>query len=195
MDFTLDQVAWMIDLSAVRPDTTEADVHAMVRVARKYRCLCVTTLPSYTPLVKELLVEEPTIRVSGNVAFPSGGATLAIKVAEAQELLRMGCDELDMVKRELPDEIEEPMLFKFSSATAPIFFFSVNARESYPQLYQIADDIIGDTLRRIPGVGVGRAHGRGEEEKGEDGGLHEPLRQATTVQEKHQFCPFRAPRL
>jgi deoxyribose-phosphate aldolase len=48
-------------------------------------------------LVKELLVEEPTIRVSGNVAFPSGGATLAIKVAEARELLSMGCGELDMV--------------------------------------------------------------------------------------------------
>jgi deoxyribose-phosphate aldolase len=97
MDLTLDQVARMIDLSAVRPDTTEADVRAMVELAKKYRCLCVTTLPSYTPLVKELLVEEPTIRVSGNVAFPSGGATLAIKVAEARELLRMGCDELDMV--------------------------------------------------------------------------------------------------
>jgi len=62
-------------------------------------------------------------------------------------------DELDMVKRELPADIEEPMLFKFSSATAPIFFFSVNATESYPQLYRICDDIIGDRLRRIPGVG------------------------------------------
>jgi HAE1 family hydrophobic/amphiphilic exporter-1 len=62
-------------------------------------------------------------------------------------------DELDMVKRELPADIEEPMLFKFSSATAPIFFFSVNATESYPQLYRICDDVIGDSLRRIPGVG------------------------------------------
>jgi HAE1 family hydrophobic/amphiphilic exporter-1 len=62
-------------------------------------------------------------------------------------------DELDMIERELPSEIEEPMLFKFSSATAPIFFFSVNAEESLPQLYRIADDQIGDALRRIPGVG------------------------------------------
>jgi len=62
-------------------------------------------------------------------------------------------DALDMARRKLPGEIVEPMLYKFSSSTAPIFFFSVNAEESYPQLYKIADDQIGDALRRIPGVG------------------------------------------
>jgi deoxyribose-phosphate aldolase len=97
MDLTLDQVAGMIDLSAVRPDTTEPDVRAMVEVAKGHRCFCATTLPIYTLLAKELLADHPAIRVSGNVAFPSGGATRATKIAEAQELLRMGCDELDMV--------------------------------------------------------------------------------------------------
>jgi deoxyribose-phosphate aldolase len=97
MDFTRDQVAGLIDLSAVRADTTEDDVRAMVEVAKRYRCFCVTTLPVNTRLVKELLVDAPTIRVSGNVAFPSGGSTPATKIAEARELLQMGCDELDMV--------------------------------------------------------------------------------------------------
>lgn len=96
MDLTLDQVAGMIDLSAVRPDTAEPDVRTMVEVAKGYRCFCATTLPIYTFLAKELLADHPAIRVSGNVAFPSGGATRATKIAEAQELLRMGCDELDM---------------------------------------------------------------------------------------------------
>jgi len=91
------QVARMIDLSAVRPDVTAADVKSMVEVAKRYRCICVTTFPCYTALVKELLCDTPGIRVSGNVAFPSGGATTKTKVAEAQELLRLGCDELDMV--------------------------------------------------------------------------------------------------
>ena len=97
MNFAVDQVAGLIDLSAVRADTTEGDVRAMVGVAKKYRCFCVTTLPNYTPLVKQLLVDEPTIRVSGNVAFPCGGSTRATKIAEARELIQMGCDELDMV--------------------------------------------------------------------------------------------------
>ena len=84
MEFTPDQVAGMIDLSAVRPDTTAADVRAMVEAAEKGRYLCVTTLPSYTPLAIELCAEEPTLMVSGNVAFPSGGATSACKIAEAR---------------------------------------------------------------------------------------------------------------
>jgi deoxyribose-phosphate aldolase len=87
----------MIDLSAVRADTTEAEVRALAEVATKYQCFCATTLPGYTSLLKELLADEPEIHVSGNVSFPSGGATSTVKVAEARELLAMGCDELDMV--------------------------------------------------------------------------------------------------
>lgn len=97
MDFTLREVARMIDLSAVRADTTETEVRETVDMARRYNCICLTTLPCYTPLVKKLLAGEPEIRVSGNVAFPSGGATTAMKTAEAKELLQMACDELDMV--------------------------------------------------------------------------------------------------
>jgi len=97
MEFTLQQVAGMIDLSAVRADTTEAEVRATADMAIRYRCACATTLPTYTPLLKELLADDPQIRVSGNVAFPAGGVTSAMKIAEAKELLQMGCNELDMV--------------------------------------------------------------------------------------------------
>jgi len=87
----------MLDLSAVRPDTTEADVRVLVDLATRYQVLCATTLPCYTPLLVDLTAHEPAIRVSGNVAFPSGAADPALKVAEAAALLRMGCHELDMV--------------------------------------------------------------------------------------------------
>jgi deoxyribose-phosphate aldolase len=93
----LNQVAGMVDLSAVRPGVTTADIKSMVEMARQYRCICVTTLPCYTPLAKELLDDVCGIRVSGNVAFPSGGATSSMKIAEARDLIAMGCDELDMV--------------------------------------------------------------------------------------------------
>jgi deoxyribose-phosphate aldolase len=97
MQFTLPQVARMIDLSAVRADTTETEVRALADMAREYQCICATTLPAYTPLLKQLLADAPQVRVSGNVSFPSGAATRGIKIAEAKELLQMGCDELDMV--------------------------------------------------------------------------------------------------
>jgi deoxyribose-phosphate aldolase len=44
-----------------------------------------------------LLIEGPDIQIVGAVGFPSGGNTTRIKVAEAKELLEMGCSELDMV--------------------------------------------------------------------------------------------------
>ena len=97
MRFTPQEVAGMIDLSAVQADTDEADVRVLADAARKYRCICATTLPSYTPLLKDLLADAPEVRVSGNVSFPSGAATPSMKIAEAKELLQMGCDELDMV--------------------------------------------------------------------------------------------------
>lgn len=97
MKLDIQEIARMTDLSAVRPDTDEAEVKALAEAAKKYRCMCVTTLPSYTPLIKELLADAPDTLISGNVSFPSGGGTSSMKVAEAKELLQMGCDELDMV--------------------------------------------------------------------------------------------------
>jgi deoxyribose-phosphate aldolase len=97
MRLTIDEAARMTDLSAVYADTDETMVRSLAQAARHYRCFCATTLPAFTPLLKELLAYTPDIRVSGNVAFPSGAATSAMKIAEAKELLQMGCDELDMV--------------------------------------------------------------------------------------------------
>jgi len=97
MKFTVQDIAGMIDLTAVRADDDEAQVRALAAGARKYRCLCACTLPGHTRLIRELLADEPEIRIVGAVGFPSGGNTTSIKVAEARELLHMGCRELDMV--------------------------------------------------------------------------------------------------
>ena len=68
---------------------------------------------------------------------------------------------IGLVKRELPDDAEEPVLFKFSSSVAPILFMTVTAETSWPRLYHIADKQIADDLKRVPGVGailkIGRA--------------------------------------
>ena len=63
-------------------------------------------------------------------------------------------DALELAKRDLPEDIEEPMIFKFSTATMPVMFFFVTAKESYPQLYHIVDKQISDELKRVPGVGA-----------------------------------------
>jgi len=62
-------------------------------------------------------------------------------------------DALEMAKKELPGDIEQPMLFKFSSATAPILFLTVTGDLTWPRLFHLADKKIADELKRIPGVG------------------------------------------
>ena len=63
-------------------------------------------------------------------------------------------DKIELAKRDLPPDIEKPVLFKFSSATAPILFMTVSGDVSWPRLYHITDKVIGDALRRVPGVGA-----------------------------------------
>ncbi len=63
-------------------------------------------------------------------------------------------DALELAKRDLPSDIEPPMIFKFSTATIPVLYMFLSANESYPQLHYLADKVVGDELRRIPGVGT-----------------------------------------
>jgi deoxyribose-phosphate aldolase len=97
MSFTVQEIASMVDLTAVRADTDEAEVRALADAAKRYRPTCVCALPSFTKLMRDLLADEPDVRVVGAVGFPSGGNTTGVKIAEARELLGMGCSELDMV--------------------------------------------------------------------------------------------------
>ncbi len=62
-------------------------------------------------------------------------------------------DKLDMVTSYLPDDIETPIIFKFSTDMIPILMLSVQAEESMPGLYKILDDAVANPLARVSGVG------------------------------------------
>lgn len=68
-------------------------------------------------------------------------------------------DWLERAKRDLPPDAEAPMLYKFSSATAPIFFITVTGDTSWPRLYHLVDKRISDELKRVPGVGAIQLYG------------------------------------
>lgn len=63
-------------------------------------------------------------------------------------------DKLDMVSSQLPDDVENPIIFKFSTDMIPIVLLSVQANESQSALYKILDDRVVNPLARIPGVGT-----------------------------------------
>ena len=62
-------------------------------------------------------------------------------------------DKLDMVSSRLPDNVQTPIIFKFSTDMIPIMLLSVQAEESMPGLYKILDDAVANPLARVDGVG------------------------------------------
>jgi len=66
---------------------------------------------------------------------------------------------LEFTKRNLPDDAEEPTIFKFSTNIFPIMFIAVQANESYEGLNKIVENEIIDPLKRVEGVGTVQAFG------------------------------------
>ena len=97
MKLTVEKLARMLDLSAVRAEVDLAEVRRLAGVARQYHCVCAFVLPCYLPELKALLAGAPEVGLGGVVGFPSGAHSTAIKVAEAREQLKAGAVELDMV--------------------------------------------------------------------------------------------------
>ncbi|MFA5085894.1 MAG: efflux RND transporter permease subunit, partial [Candidatus Omnitrophota bacterium] len=65
-------------------------------------------------------------------------------------------DRIELTKRylpDIPDEMDNPFIFKFNTANIPIIYMGVTADQSYPELYDILDKRVGDPLRQIAGVG------------------------------------------
>ncbi len=63
-------------------------------------------------------------------------------------------DKIDQIKSHLPDNVDNPVLFKFGMDDIPVVVLSVTADESMSALYKILDDKVANPLKRISGVGA-----------------------------------------
>jgi HAE1 family hydrophobic/amphiphilic exporter-1 len=72
-------------------------------------------------------------------------------IAEAANDVR---DVVGRVQSMLPDEVDAPTIFKFSSSMMPVLMLSATAEESYAALNKILDDRLVNSLNRIDGVGA-----------------------------------------
>jgi len=68
-------------------------------------------------------------------------------------------DKLELAKKKLPDNAEEPVIFKFSSASIPILAMTVTGDKSWPRLYYLTEKQIADELKSVPGVGAVQLYG------------------------------------
>ena len=73
-------------------------------------------------------------------------------------------DVVSRVQSLLPDGIEYPTIFKFSTSMIPVMMLAVTAEESYPALNKILDDKLVNVLNRVDGVGAVSVIGAPERE-------------------------------
>ncbi|MCX6356843.1 MAG: efflux RND transporter permease subunit [Candidatus Aureabacteria bacterium] len=88
-------------------------------------------------------------------------------------------DRIDRAKKylpDIPDEMDNPFIFKFNTAMIPILFTGFSADRSYPDLYDIVDTQEGELYpagrerqvrpHRLPGAGPGRVRdARGDQQR------------------------------
>lgn len=93
---TTDDIAYMMDPSVLKLDTTLEDVEAMVELCKKYGCGSCFCWPCYYPQLVELLKGTNT-KFGTSLAFPSGQEATSTKVAMAEYFMTMDPAENDMV--------------------------------------------------------------------------------------------------
>lgn len=73
-------------------------------------------------------------------------------------------DAVSRVQSQLPDDVDYPTIFKFSTSMIPVMMLAVTADESYPALNKILDDKLVNVLNRVDGVGAVTVMGAPERE-------------------------------
>lgn len=91
-----EDIAGMIDHSLLKPNLTAREIEEGCRIAQEYRVAAVCVRPSDVRRAAEILRDSP-VRVTTVIGFPHGTTTTAAKVCEAEEAIRNGAVELDVV--------------------------------------------------------------------------------------------------
>jgi deoxyribose-phosphate aldolase len=93
---TLTDLSKMIDHSLLHPTMTDAEIRQGCALARHYNVATACVKPYAIALASEILPGS-TVGVCAVIAFPHGNSTTRIKVMEAEEAVRAGGVEIDMV--------------------------------------------------------------------------------------------------
>nr|MBD3622414.1 efflux RND transporter permease subunit [Sunxiuqinia sp.] len=62
-------------------------------------------------------------------------------------------DAVGLAERNLPDDVESPIIFKVSTSMIPVIMLTITSTESYAGIYDILDKKLIQPLNRIDGVG------------------------------------------
>ncbi len=88
--------AWCIDHTLLRPEASRAQVVQLCEEAAQYGFACVMINPTWVSFCASRLRDTP-VKTGVVIGFPLGASVTTAKRLEAEECLRLGADELDMV--------------------------------------------------------------------------------------------------
>ena len=89
-------LAKLIDHTLLKPDATQAQIKRLCDEARTHGFASVCVNPVWVHFAKEQL-QNSGVKVCTVIGFPLGATTPQVKAFEAQDAIKNGADELDMV--------------------------------------------------------------------------------------------------
>ncbi|UOB20328.1 deoxyribose-phosphate aldolase [Macrococcus armenti] len=89
-------LAKYIDHTALKPETTKAQIEQLAHEAREYGFMSVCVNPAHVAYAKSLL-EGTDVLVCTVIGFPLGANTPAVKAFETKDAIANGAGEVDMV--------------------------------------------------------------------------------------------------
>lgn len=92
----MNTIAHAIDHTLLKPDATPQQIEQLCAEAREHHFASVCVNPSYVPLCARLL-HGSDVAVCTVIGFPLGATSTAAKVFEAEQAIRDGAREVDMV--------------------------------------------------------------------------------------------------
>lgn len=120
------EFAQFVDHTLLRPETTRAEVAALVAEGIELGVYSVCVSPSQLPLSIPVGADgAPQVRVTTVIGFPSGAHKTAVKAAEAALAVAEGADEVDMVvnltavKEQRFDDVQADIAAVRAAAPAP----------------------------------------------------------------------------
>lgn len=92
----MQNISSYIDHTVLKANATRADIEKLCREAELYSFASVCINPCHVKYAKSLL-KDSQVKVCTVVGFPLGAMTSAAKAFEAEEAVKNGADEIDMV--------------------------------------------------------------------------------------------------
>ncbi len=90
------EIARLIDHTMLKAEATPVEIERLCAEGLQYRFASVCVNPAYVPLAAARLAGSE-VEVCTTIGFPLGATTTTAKVCEAEQALRDGATELDMV--------------------------------------------------------------------------------------------------